>query len=363
MQPSSSSSRGDTACVLKGADGKPLADAHGQVRRIDLPGVGRNLQDRYEVTVISKMKRDFSLLEGGTFRLPDGTEPPDPFMKEWRAEGTGLYTSNGSVLGILKRSRPDLAQPDLFMFGLPLPFRGYEIDYSKVGDQHDKFTWAILKGHTRNGDGTVGLRSTDPLDPPLVNFHYFNECSRPNESANDPGPGGAGRRRQVRARHREARERMAAGSRGDLRTASRTRARPGRHGRGSEARMKDWIRRDAWGHHACGTCRMGPAKDAQAVLDSHFRVRRCRGPARRGRVDLPENSRLLHRHQRLHGEREGGRRHCRGQGPPHELRDVSARSARDGSGRGRCAPETGEPRSAGGPRSERDPPRTCRRRW
>ena len=66
------------ACC-KGADGKPLRDAHGQVRRIHLPGVGRNLQDRYEVTVVSKMKRDFTLLEGATFRLPDGTTPPDTF--------------------------------------------------------------------------------------------------------------------------------------------------------------------------------------------------------------------------------------------------------------------------------------------
>ena len=45
----------------------------------------------------------------------------------------------------------------------------------------------------------------------------------------------------------------------------------------AEARMKDWIRRDAWGHHACGTCRMGPAKDGLAVLDSRFRVRHVEG--------------------------------------------------------------------------------------
>src|SRR5213078_2290739 len=35
----------------------------------------------------------------------------------------------------------------------------------------------------------------------------------------------------------------------------------------------DWIRRVAWGHHACGTCRMGPADDRLAVLDSRFKVR------------------------------------------------------------------------------------------
>ena len=32
--------------------------------RVDLPGVGENLQDRYEVGVVTKMRTDFTLLEG-----------------------------------------------------------------------------------------------------------------------------------------------------------------------------------------------------------------------------------------------------------------------------------------------------------
>ena len=37
--------------------------------------------------------------------------------------------------------------------------------------------------------------------------------------------------------------------------------------------IKRWVAREAWGHHACGTCRMGPDGDENAVLDSRFRVR------------------------------------------------------------------------------------------
>ena len=37
----------------------------------DLPGVGKNLQDRYEIGVISELARDFALLEGATFGPPD----------------------------------------------------------------------------------------------------------------------------------------------------------------------------------------------------------------------------------------------------------------------------------------------------
>src|SRR5262249_15774351 len=149
-----------------------------------LPGVGRNLQDRYEVSLVSEMKRDFSLLNGATFRLPDASTQPDPHLRQWRDVGKGLYSSNGAVLGIFKRSRPDPGPPDLFIFGLPLPFEGYRVGYSDVGDQHNRFTWAILKGHTRNNGGTVELRSAHPLDTPEINFHYFNELDRPGESAN-----------------------------------------------------------------------------------------------------------------------------------------------------------------------------------
>src|SRR6266508_316412 len=259
-------------CALKDRVHKALTDSAGRVGRIHSPGVGRNLQDRYEVTVISEMRRDFSLLDGAGFLLPDNGVPPDRHIREWRAEGTGLYTSNGSVLGILKRSRPDLAQPDLFMFGLPLPFKGYEVGYSKVGHEHNKFTWAILKGHTRNGDGTVTLRSADPRDPPIVNFHYFNEVRCPGEGDKDPD--------LVALVEGVKFVRGIAKIAGSWFLGRRVKGEihPGRDApEGNDARIKDWIRRDAWGHHACGTCRMGPTNDPYAVLDSRFRVRGVAG--------------------------------------------------------------------------------------
>ena len=110
------------------------ADGDGRTRRLHRPGVGRNLQDRYEITLISQLRRNLTLLDGATFRLPEPGAQPDRHLREWRAEGTGLYATNGGVLGIFKRSRPDLDQPDLFIFGIPLCFPGYKIGYSDVGD-------------------------------------------------------------------------------------------------------------------------------------------------------------------------------------------------------------------------------------
>ncbi len=52
--------------------------------RVDLPGVGTNLQDRYEIAVISEAKEDFVLLENFALRMPAAGEEPDPALKEWR---------------------------------------------------------------------------------------------------------------------------------------------------------------------------------------------------------------------------------------------------------------------------------------
>jgi choline dehydrogenase len=38
-------------------------------------------------------------------------------------------------------------------------------------------------------------------------------------------------------------------------------------------KLLQWIRNEAWGHHAGGTCAIGAQHDPQAVLDKDFRVR------------------------------------------------------------------------------------------
>lgn len=242
---------------------------HGIACRRNLPGVGANLQDRYEVTVISEMDGAFALLKGAAFTLPQNPDEPDAALRQWRENGTGLYSSNGSVVAILKRSHPDLAQPDLFIFGIPLPFKGYELGYSDLHKKYPEdrfrrlFTWAILKSHTRNHAGTVRLRSGDALQTPEINFNSFPHAAA-DGGKDDP---------DVTA--------LAEGVkfvRGIAKNAwwvVRDECHPGVEEvpATDDAKLRDWIRRVAWGHHACGTCRMGPDEDAKAVLDSRFRVR------------------------------------------------------------------------------------------
>ena len=41
--------------------------------------------------------------------------------------------------------------------------------------------------------------------------------------------------------------------------------------------IKEWVKDQAWGHHASCTCPIGPPEDPMAVVDSRFRVRGTEG--------------------------------------------------------------------------------------
>jgi len=227
----------------------------------DLPGVGENLQDRYEVGVISEFEKPFVLLERGSF-APPKTGVSDPFWDEW-LQGKGVYASNGALIGILKRSRPSLPEPDLFIFGLPGYFKGYEPGYSeKFERQRNRFTWAVLKAYTENTAGRVTLRSNNPRAWPLIEFRYFSEGNDQKQADLDAVVAGVDFARTMNDK--------LSGGRGHSEIV------PG-PGYESPAKLREFIANEAWGHHASCTNRMGPDGDPMAVLDSRFQVRGVKG--------------------------------------------------------------------------------------
>ena len=224
--------------------------------RVDLPGVGENLQDRYEVGVVSEMKENFDLLNECCFQVPTPGQPPDRCFVDWQ-QSQGPYTTNGVAISIIKKSKPARPEPDLFVFGLPAYFRGYFPGYAnQLEAKRNYFTWAILKAHTRNTAGRVTLRSPDPRDVPEINFHYFDEGNDTDGDDLDAVVDGIEfvRRMMTRAA-----------------TAVNREVLPGESVQ-SRPEIADFVRREAWGHHACGTCRIGPPGDRMAVVDSGFRV-------------------------------------------------------------------------------------------
>jgi choline dehydrogenase-like flavoprotein len=243
--------------MLSGIGDPAVLRRHGIEPRVELPGVGRNLQDRYEVAVVSRMKRPWRTLEGATFTKADRQ------YRQWAEHRDGVYTTNGAVASIVARSTFDKPVPDLFCYALIGDFRGYRPGYSEdIRKRHDALTWVVLKGRTNNRGGCVTLASPDPHVRPQVNFHYFEEGSGRAAAAEDL--------EAVVHGIRLARD-MTAGL-GSLIDAEEL---PG-PAKTTDKDLSDYVRNQAWGHHASCTCPIGDRAHG-GVLGSDFKVHGTEG--------------------------------------------------------------------------------------
>ena len=214
-----------------------------------LPGVGKNLQDRYEVGVVSRMKRPWKALKGATYSRNDSN------YRWWRWLRIGNYTSNGVMFSLLLKSRASLVRPDLHCFSLLADFRGYYQGYSERIRKPNYLSWVVLKAYTQNRGGKVCLADADPRTPPHIQFHSFHEGTGDSDADLDAMVAGI---RFVR--------KVADGMDGMVDAEEE----PGRN-IDSDDSLRAYVRENAWGHHACGTCAIGP-REAGGVLDSRFRV-------------------------------------------------------------------------------------------
>ena len=249
--------------------------------RVDLPGVGQNLQDRYEVPVIVKKHYlfgtpfNFPALENCNFN----PEAPDNCFQQWQSDGKGPYSLTGAVgAAVVKSSTLDLslnpvtdsqpdADPDLYVFGASGTFKGYYPGYSPDAyESFDQFSWIVLKGRSNN-TGVVKLRSADPRDTPIINFQYFGD------PAADEQP--------TESKHRADLEAVVKGVKIARQATQRANGRsifdfyteiwPGPSVT-SDEQLREFVINESWGHHASCTAKIGPASDPMAVLDSRFRV-------------------------------------------------------------------------------------------
>ncbi len=319
-------------CTLRDHKGRALSERDDALPlRIHLPGVGRNLQDRYEVTVVSELKDDFVTLDSVFFEPGNKT---DLARQEWLNKRTGLYATNGGTLAVIRRSKPVVdaggVEPDLFTFGAPAAFRGYYWNYSHelfrrtIGapeESRNLWSWVILKAYTHNDNGFVRLRNSDPFSMPEICFDAFNEnAEREGEELckewrsvlakcdgfarrREPLPDHVAGRRDYLTAKRKENAKIVHESRRDLaamvdavafmrkinaRNAEQfvNEIQPGSHIADNSCAMEEWIKTQAWGHHASCTCRIGPdpwqantrdLNDKKAVLDSRFRVHGVEG--------------------------------------------------------------------------------------
>jgi len=242
---------------LSGIGPRRELERHGIGVKVDLPGVGMNLQDRYEISVVYRMRDDWDFMKQAEFRSGDG------LFQQWQKTRDGVYATNGGMFAIIKTSRQDRIVPDLFCMSLLARFEGYFPGYSKLISGHRNYlSWIILKAHTENNAGTVTLQSADPRDPPRVDFRYFEEGS--DKAGNDLAAVVEG-------------VKFVRGISADLRKAGLIAEEhlPGDDAQTDE-QLRDFVRDNAWGHHASCSCPIG-LKDRGGVLSSDFRVHDTQG--------------------------------------------------------------------------------------
>ncbi|KAJ7118936.1 hypothetical protein C8R44DRAFT_789680 [Mycena epipterygia] len=217
---------------------------------VDLPGVGSNLQDHDEITVIWKLEDDFKLLAGCTF-LSDPAQ--DPCLEDWiQSDHMNIYAFNPVLDVIITKSNESLAVPDVFTYVAPAYFEGIFRGFAQqVVENPNALTAVILKAHP-SSRGFVRLTGSHPQDPLDIEKMHFEAAQGPEDiQALIDGI------TRVRALVEDS-----------LIAAFIVEEEfPGK-----DANLTQHIFDRVFGHHACCTNHIGTDDDPTAVLDNEFRV-------------------------------------------------------------------------------------------
>ncbi|KAL3420276.1 GMC oxidoreductase [Phlyctema vagabunda] len=246
--------------LLSGIGPAEHLEEHGIPVVVDLPGVGRNLRDHYEVPVIHEFPKNFTFFGKCT---NDGPVEGNPCYDEW-LKGEGPWTTLGFYEFVLYTSSvAPRGERDIIMYGAGAAVRGHLPPYTNSTDielANNFYTYTIAESHPKNRGGSVKLKSASPRAVPEINFGYFSDGGDEDVQALVDGI-------EFTRKMFDSIPRV----NGTLEEAV-----PGRHIKTQE-QLREYVRAEAYGHHATGTCSIGADDDPLAVLDSRFRVRGVEG--------------------------------------------------------------------------------------
>ncbi len=221
---------------------------HGIATVHESKGVGANLQDHLDVCLSWDVTQPITAYSynKGLKKLATGLN--------YMLFGQGVGRQNFLESGAFLKSRPELDRPDLQIHVVLAIMQ----EHGKAQVEKDGFPQHVcqLRPEIR---GRIGLSSADPFADPAIFANYL--------SAEED-------RRAMREGIKIARDVASQAALDPYRGAEHA---PGADVK-SDADIDDWIRRTAETiYHPVGTCRMGVAGDAMAVVDDQLRVQGIAG--------------------------------------------------------------------------------------
>ncbi|MBY8977791.1 GMC family oxidoreductase N-terminal domain-containing protein [Rhodobacteraceae bacterium NNCM2] len=230
-------------------DPEVLSDA-GVATEIALPGVGKNLQDHLQARPVFKCTATTINTQTRSLLRRIG------MAAEFAVRRTGPMTMAASLGAAFLKTRPDLETPDIQFHIQP-----FSADSPTEGPHpFDAFTASVCVLRPES-TGELRITSPDPMAHPAIHPNYLatqTDCDAMVE--------GIKIARRI-AKHAPLVDKVT-----------------GEHSPGSsvgeddDAAILDWIRNTATTiYHPTGTCKMGPATDKAAVVDSRLRVHGIEG--------------------------------------------------------------------------------------
>lgn len=210
----------------------------------DLPGVGENLSDHYSVRVVARVKNMQTMNQ-----LVKGLRVAGQISR-WLLKKPSIMALSPSLLHYFWQSRPGLDAPDLQGVFTPA---SYKEGYVGVLDDFPGMTTGVWQ-HRPQSRGQVRVRSSDPLQDPIINANYL---AHPDDQITLV--------RGIRlARSLLQSQALAQYFDGESLPGALCQ---------SDDELLDFARRfGVSSYHVNGTARMGPAGDPLAVVDPQLRV-------------------------------------------------------------------------------------------